>query len=89
MDQIIHQIIQISLLERLNQIRILGRQLDSPTASAAGARIDIENPAFALLPLEDHLDYPFDRWIVGPGAWRIFPAAEHDGFTVHALVRRG
>ncbi len=48
-----------------------------------------ENPAFALLPLEDHLDYPLDRWIVGPGAWRIFPAAEHDGFTVHALVRRG
>ncbi len=48
-----------------------------------------DHPAFAPLPLEDYLDYPLDRWIVGPGAWRIFPAAEHDGFTVHALVRRG
>jgi 16S rRNA C967 or C1407 C5-methylase (RsmB/RsmF family) len=48
-----------------------------------------ENPAFSLLALEDLLDYPLDRWIIGPGAWRIFPGGEHDGFTVHAMVRKG
>ena len=53
------------------------------------ARFLGERPDFSPLPLEDHLDYPLDRWIFAPGAWRIFPAGDHDGFTVHALVRRG
>lgn len=43
---------------------------------------------FSPLPLEDVLSYPLDRWIAGPGRWRVYPEADHDGFTVHVLVRR-
>jgi 16S rRNA (cytosine967-C5)-methyltransferase len=46
------------------------------------------HPEFSLLPLEDLLDPPLTRWILGPGAWRILPEGVHDGFTVHVLVRR-
>ncbi len=31
------------------------------------------------------LPEPLDRFVVGPGAWQIFPEAEHDGATVHVL----
>ncbi|MCP3961464.1 MAG: hypothetical protein GY719_26770 [bacterium] len=43
---------------------------------------------FSLLPLEDQVDYPLAGWIAGPGCWRMLPEGDHDGFTVHALVRR-
>ncbi len=43
---------------------------------------------FSLLPLEGALDYPLDRWIAGPGCWQMFPSGDHDGFTVHVMVRR-
>ena len=43
---------------------------------------------FSLLPLEDEIAYPLEGWIDGPGCWRMLPAGDHDGFTVHALVRR-
>ena len=43
---------------------------------------------FSLLPLEGLLDYPLERWIAGVGCWRMFPGGDHDGFTVHVMVRR-
>lgn len=43
---------------------------------------------FSLLPLEEVLDYPLDRWISGTGRWQVLPAGQHDGFTVHVMVRR-
>ncbi len=52
------------------------------------ARFLEDHPQFSLLALEDHLEFPLDRWIVGPGVWRLLTADEHDGFTVHALIRR-
>jgi len=43
---------------------------------------------FSLEPLAAALEYPLDRWLDGPGRWRVFPEEQHDGFTVHVL-RRG
>ncbi len=43
---------------------------------------------FSLLPLAGVLDYPLERWIAGVGCWRMFPDGDHDGFTVHVMVRR-
>lgn len=62
--------------------------LEAEENEAVVERFLAEHREFSLLPLEDHLDYPLDRWIAGRGIWRIFPAGEHDGFTVHAMVRR-
>jgi len=47
-----------------------------------------EHPEFSLLPLAEHLHYPLDRWIVDRGCWRLPPEGDHDGFTVHVMVRR-
>ena len=47
------------------------------------------NRGFSLLPLEDRLGYPLERWIVDTGCWRVFPGGDHDGFTVHVMIRRG
>lgn len=44
-------------------------------------------PEFAPLDLAPLVAPPVDRWIFAPGAWRIFPGGEHDGFTVHVLRR--
>ncbi|MEO1368453.1 MAG: transcription antitermination factor NusB, partial [Acidobacteriota bacterium] len=33
-------------------------------------------------PLEEHLRYPHDRSILGPGGWRLLTDGDHDGFTV-------
>jgi 16S rRNA (cytosine967-C5)-methyltransferase len=38
--------------------------------------------------LEPRLVPPLDRWVEGPGLWRILPADDHDGFTVQVLERR-
>ena len=43
---------------------------------------------FSLLPLEGMLAYPLERWVAGPGRWQVLPEDDHDGFTVHVLVRR-
>ena len=43
---------------------------------------------FELLDLEGRLAYPLGQRISGPGCWRMPPEADHDGFTVHVLVRR-
>jgi 16S rRNA (cytosine967-C5)-methyltransferase len=51
------------------------------------ARFLERHPQFSLLALEDRLEFPLDRWIIGRGVWRLSTADEHDGFTVHALVR--
>lgn len=40
-------------------------------------------------PLEEHLAFPLDRSIIGPGAWRLLTGGDHDGFTVHVLRRLG
>ncbi len=46
-----------------------------------------QHAEFSLLPLDGVLDYPLEQWIVGNGCWRVFPAGDHDGFTVHTLIR--
>lgn len=43
---------------------------------------------FSRLDLEERLPFPLERWIRGAGFWQILPAAEHDGFTLHTLIRR-
>lgn len=40
------------------------------------------------LPLEECLGYPLSQWTSDPGCWRIPPAGDHDGFTLHVLERR-
>ena len=47
-----------------------------------------QHPEFSALPLEDVLDYPLEGWIAGAGRWRVYPDGDHDGFTVHVMVRR-
>lgn len=47
------------------------------------------NPSFEPLNLDDHLRFPMSGGIFAPGAWRLMPSGEHDGFTVHVLQRRG
>lgn len=42
---------------------------------------------FKLLDLEGSLPYPLGERIAGPGCWRMPPEADHDGFTVHVMVR--
>ncbi|MEM7588478.1 MAG: hypothetical protein AAF560_34135, partial [Acidobacteriota bacterium] len=44
---------------------------------------------FSLLPLTEALGYPLEQWIMGDGCWRVLPGGDHDGFTVHAMIRRG
>lgn len=46
-----------------------------------------ERPDFALLDLEGRLPFPLERQVTGPGRWLMLPENEHDGFTVHVLVR--
>ncbi|HLE85980.1 MAG TPA: transcription antitermination factor NusB [Thermoanaerobaculia bacterium] len=43
---------------------------------------------FELAELAGLVPPPLDRSIRGPGLWRILPAGDHDGFTLHALRRR-
>ena len=47
-----------------------------------------ERRDFELLELASLLPYPLDQQIAGPGCWRLPPADDHDGFTVHVMVRR-
>lgn len=42
-------------------------------------------PEFEPADLERELPQPLSRWIRGPGFWRILPAGDHDGFSVHVL----
>lgn len=51
-------------------------------------RFVAEHRDFELLDLEGLLPYPLERRIAGPGCWRMPPEDDHDGFTVHVLVRR-
>jgi 16S rRNA (cytosine967-C5)-methyltransferase len=46
-------------------------------------------PDFQLLSLAPLLSPPFDRYVAGPGLWRLPTAAGHDGFTVSAFRRQG
>lgn len=43
---------------------------------------------FERLPLEESLSGPARRAITGPGAWRLLPRADHDGFTLHVARKR-
>jgi 16S rRNA (cytosine967-C5)-methyltransferase len=45
------------------------------------------HPDFELESLEGYLAEPLAAGIEAPGRWRILPAADHDGFTVHVLCR--
>ncbi len=51
------------------------------------ARFLGREPAFGAVDLRELLSAPSDRAIRGPGFWRIFPAGDHDGFSVHVLRR--
>lgn len=44
-------------------------------------------PDFEPVDLTEALPVPQRRWIRGPGFWRILPARDHDGFSVHVLRR--
>ncbi len=46
-----------------------------------------EHREYSLLPLDEHLPYPLDRWTVDRGCWRLPPEGDHDGFTVHVMAR--
>lgn len=46
-------------------------------------------PELEPVDLEQALPAPLSRWIRGPGFWRILPARDHDGFSVHVLRRAG
>lgn len=46
-----------------------------------------ERPEFSLLALADLLEPPLRGMVRGDGFVRIFPAGEHDGFSVHVLRR--
>lgn len=46
-------------------------------------------PEFERLPLAGLLAPPLDRYIAGPGLWRLLPGGDHDGFTVGVMRRRG
>jgi 16S rRNA (cytosine967-C5)-methyltransferase len=53
------------------------------------ARFLRRNQDFELLPLEGALEPTLSRALRGPGSWRLLPAGDHDGFTVHVLRRIG
>lgn len=44
-------------------------------------------PEFEPVDLAEVVPAPASRWIRGPGFWRILPARDHDGFSVHVLRR--
>ncbi len=44
-------------------------------------------PEFRLLPLEGRAPGPLERWVSGPGFWRLPTGGDHDGFTVHVMER--
>lgn len=52
------------------------------------ARFLARRREFELVDLHGLVPAPLDRWIRGPGLWRILPAGDHDGFSVHVLRRR-
>lgn len=52
------------------------------------ARFLAGHPEFAPFELADAVPPPLDRWVVGPGFWRLLTAGDHDGFSVHVLGRR-
>ena len=45
-------------------------------------------PEFRLLPLDGLLPGALERWVSGPGFWRLLTGGDHDGFTVHVMERR-
>lgn len=51
------------------------------------ARFCRRHPEMVPVDLEGALDWPHRDFVGGPGAWRIFPDGDHDGFTVHVLRR--
>lgn len=48
----------------------------------------LANPSFELADLEGKLPPEYCTGLEAKGRWRLFPEHEHDGFTVHAFVRR-
>ncbi len=53
------------------------------------ARFRDREPGVEPVDLQELLPPPADRAIRGPGAWRILPGGDHDGFSVHVLRRSG
>lgn len=53
------------------------------------ARLLEKRSDFEPAPLDELVGYPLDHHVFAPGAWRILPQDDHDGFTVHVLVRTG
>ena len=45
------------------------------------------HPDLSLLPLAGRIDRQAEVGIVGPGAWRVLTADDHDGFSVSVLAK--
>lgn len=61
--------------------------LEAEENEEAVAAFLAEHPEFRPLELGGLVASPLDRYVRGPGLWRIFPAGHHDGFTVSVLER--
>lgn len=51
------------------------------------ARFLAAHDDFGPLPLAGLLDPAVERGVEAPGRWRTLPGGDHDGFTVHVLIR--
>lgn len=45
------------------------------------------HPELRPFDLDQVIGWPLERWIFDRGGWRMLPAGDHDGFTVHVLQR--
>lgn len=51
------------------------------------ARFLATHPELSPVPLETVLEPALAGGILGPGGWRVLTGGDHDGFTVHVLVK--
>jgi 16S rRNA (cytosine967-C5)-methyltransferase len=62
--------------------------LEHEENEAVAERFLERHPEFAPLPLAGAIEPSVLPYVAGPGAWRVLPDADHDGFSVHVL-RKG
>lgn len=77
------------LLAPKGYLVVITCSLEPEENEAVVERFLARNGAFRPVSLEDTLRFPLNQGIFAPGAWRMVPSGEHDGFTVHVLERRG
>lgn len=61
--------------------------LEAEENEAVAERFLGGHPEFSPLPLEGRVDPQAARGILAPGAWRVLPAGDHDGFSVSVLAK--